>query len=248
MLREAVAVVALSCASVACGGESSSEPVPLTRDQATVMAELLYRNYESGGADFTMSTPVGPGGGTVTVTGEVDWTNHQGHATVASSQPGESPLVEVWWDERNVFERRPVLDEPLRESGLVVSEAVIRRPVDTGSRRIDQLIAVLIGLAATQRDNAELIAQAEGSAFVRDDTLRGSNVEVLRYGPRTQYWVDTKSGEMARFEGVDSSGQYPVIVDVFARGERPIAADPALEVVDYSEIPPTITDLMSTSP
>lgn len=248
MRRSALAVGVVAVTLVGCGGDSASDPRPLSRDQATVMADLLYRNYESGGADFTLSTVAGPGGGTITVSGEVDWTHHRGHASVNSSAPGTAPVTEVWWNEQAVFERRPALDEKLFAEGLALSPAVIGRPVDIDHRRMDQLIAILVGLAATQPDNAELIAQAEGSAFLRDDMLRGVNIEVLRYGERTIYWVDKVTGEMVRFEGSDESGQYPVVIDIFDRGEREITSDPNLTMLDISEVPEMIVDQMSTSP
>ena len=233
---------------VACGGESKSTTEPLTREQANVMADLVYRNYESGGADFALSATAGSSGGTITLTGEVDWVNKRGHAMVMSSALAPAPVTEVWWNEVKVFERRPALDEMIRSVGLVVSSAVIGRPVDTEHRRIDQLIAIIMGLSATQRDNAELIVQADGSAFVRTDRLREIDVEVLRYGQYTLYWVDMSTGEMVRVEGSDETGQFGVVIDILSRGPREIVSDPSLSMIDVFDLPPNITDLMSTSP
>ena len=231
-----------------CSGGRDSGPTPLTRQQASVMAELLYRNRESGGATFTLSTPLGPEGGTLTLSGEVDWVGHHGHAIVATSEPIDDPLTEVWWTLENVFERRPSLDEDLIDLGVAMTASVIERPVDLERRRIDQLIALVVALAAEQPENAELILQAEGSAFLRVDELRGVDVEVLRYGDRSIYWVDPTSGRLLRFEGTDESRTFPIVVDLLETGERDIQPDPSLQVVVLDEVPGDVAARLTTSP
>jgi len=252
VLRETMVAVSLTCALVACGRDTSAEPTPLTRDQATVMAEVLFRNHEAGGADFTLATPAGPGGGTITLSGEVDWAGHRGHAVVdvsgASISPTEAPLTEIWWDDEQVYERRPALDSIVASVGLAGTASIIRRPADTERRRVDQLVAIVFGLASEQPENAELIVQQTGSAFVRTDSLRGVDVDVLRYGERTVYWVNRDMGAMVRFEGSDESGRFPVVIDIIDVGARTIAFDEALDVVDLSTLPGEIASLMPSSP
>jgi hypothetical protein len=242
-----VAVIVL-VASASCGGASSTDLVPVSREQATIMADLLHRNLESGGAEFVLTTVAGPNGGTISISGQVDWVDHKGRAEITSSDLGSTPVTEVWWTKDAVFERRPKVDGLLSNAGLASGPAVIVRPVDLAQRRLDQLIAVLIGLASTQPENAELILQTEGTAFVRSETLRGSQVEILRYGQRTLYWVDVASGKMLRFEGVDESGRYPVVIDIMSVGKQSIADLGDLDVVDFSDLPTAVIDLSATSP
>lgn len=248
--RIAAAIGALIVVSTtpSCSERESPAPTPLTREQATLMADVLYRNRESGGATFTLSTPLGPEGGTLTLFGEVDWVGHHGHAIVTTSEPIDDPLTEVWWSLQNVFERRPSLDEDLIDLGVAMTASVIERPVDLERRRIDQLIALIIALAAEQPENAELILQTEGSAFLRLDELRGVDVEVLRYGERSIYWVDPTSGRLLRFEGTDESRTFPIVVDLLETGERDIFVDIALQVLAFDDLPNDVTARLTTSP
>ena len=244
----AIAALIVVSTTQACSEGESSAPTPLTREQATLMADVLYRNRESGGATFTLSTPLGPEGGTLTLSGEVDWVGHHGHAIVTTSEPAVDPLSEVWWSLERVFERRPSLDEDLIDLGVALTASVIERPVDLERRRIDQLIALIVALAAEQPENAELILQTEGSAFLRLDELRGVDVEVLRYGERSIYWVDPTSGRLLRFEGTDGSRTFPIVVDLLETGERDIEPDPSLQVVPFDKIPGDLAAKSTTSP
>jgi hypothetical protein len=72
---------------------------------------------------------------------------------------------------------------------------------------------VVTGLATARPENAVLIQQEEGTTFLRRDTLRGREVEVVRFGERSIYWIDPLSGRMLRFEGNNSAGTLPVVVD-----------------------------------
>jgi hypothetical protein len=154
----------------------------------------------------------------------------------------------VFWNDRLIGERRPDLD-PLVAGGLADNEVpLLSRPPDVTNRRLDQVVAVVTGLAATQRDNAQLIAQTPGSAFIRNDVLRGRDVEVLRYGQRSIYWLDAATGEMLRFEGTDSSGRYPVVVDLYQRGPRRIDLPPGSALIDVASIADAYVALAPTSP
>jgi hypothetical protein len=102
---------------------------------------------------------------------------------------------------------------------------VVVRPPDM-NRRLDQVIAVIMGLASRRADNAALIAQEPGSAFLRDDTLRDVPVVVLRYGTRNIYWLDAATGDMLRFEGTNQQGNLPTLVDLLELGETSVELPP----------------------
>jgi hypothetical protein len=193
----------------------------------------LFDNYEAGGAEFQLAIQIGPGE-TINLQGEIDWTTHRGHALVAG-RGTEEGIQEVYWDDEAVLERRAGLTTLLAQTGLE-SVAFVARPVDLERRDLDQTLALVTGLASEQRDNPLLIAQTDGSGFLRADTLRDAEVSVLRYGPLTTYWLAEDDGRMLRFEGNNTPGTRPVVIDLLALGARTIAGPPANQVVDVSEV------------
>ena len=237
-------VVTLLAAS--CGKNDSHSERALNVEEASILAEVLWRNYENGGAHFRLSAQAGIESGTITLDGKIDWTQHHGQAQVfGGAQP--NPVEEVWWDDSAVAEWRPDLTDEL--SGLVTSgmRPIVVRGPDTEHRRLDQLLAVVTGLAAESPENSQLILQTKGSAFIRSDVLRGQQVVLLRYGQRTIYWIDKQSGEMMRFEGINSTGQYPVIVDILDRGSQVIEFPANAESIELASNP-DLSHFIPTSP
>jgi hypothetical protein len=249
--RVALAVgVLLVLGTAGCGQDP--EPVASTTRQlnateAALLAEALYGNFEAGGADFEAVAAAGPGQDSFSLRGQVDWTGLRGIADVQGGA-GDAPITAVIWDTATVGERRPQLDVALL--GLV-SEGetpVIVRPPQKDTRRLDQVIAVITGLAAPQRDNAQLIAQTEGSAFLREDSLRGRDVLVLRYGKRNVYWLDAATGGMLRFEGTDASGRYPLLIDLLERGPRTVEVPPGAAAISVDEVAELYATVASSGP
>lgn len=83
--------------------------------------------------------------------------------------------------------------------------------------------------------------------MVRADVLRERPVTLYRYGQRSVYWVDDETLMMLRFEGTDSSGSYPIIVDVLGVGERSITPPSEADVVDFAKVADT-DPALSASP
>lgn len=236
VLSGGAALIVLAVTLGGCGNDSTDagdapSTSALTLDQATQLAGVLLRNTSDGGATFQLAARSDQGPGTIMLTGEVDWEAHTGHAFVVGAG-SEEHVLEVHWNENAILERRADM--------LVLADVVgpevewVLRPVDL-TRRLDQLVAIVGGLAGTQSDNPLLVQQQVGSAFMRADELRGSPVEVLRYGTRNTYWIDA-DGEMLRFEGNNEAGNAPVVVDVLSRGPQTIEAPEANTVVDISQI------------
>ncbi len=221
--RVSAALLVASClgalSSTACAGDSTgSSERALTTREAALLAEVLVKNYRSAGAVFTVATLDRPGGSTVRLEGRLDWANHLGEATVAVDV-GSAPSV-VGWRRDVVLERWPDADEVLTGMGTAAAPVIARPP--NMQRRLDQIIAVLVGLAGERPDNAQLVLQTEGSAFVREDELRGVPVVVMRYGSRNIYWLDAATGDMLRFEARSAEGDLPIVIDIFERGSETI--------------------------
>ena len=237
--RCAVAALVVSCVVglVSCGNddEGSPEPRPLTVEEATRLAEVQFDNYDTGGARFEVATTFTATNDTLYMSGVVDWKNHEGRAEVRATG-AEAGITEVWWNENVVLERRPSLDPVLAGLGYE-SVRYLARPPATSTRQIDRAIAIVMALASEERQNPVLIQQEEGSAFVREDALRESDVEVLRYGQRNQYWLNLVDATLMRFDGNSASGSAPIVVDLLQRGTQEIPRPQNAEVLSIDAVP-----------
>ena len=239
LIRAVAVVVALSggIALSACGNDDpgQAEPQPLTVDQATRMAEVQFDNYDTGGARFEVATTFTATNDTLYLSGVVDWKNHEGRAQVRASG-AEAGITEVWWNQTVLLERRPSLDAVLAGLGYD-SVRYLARPPATSTRQIDRAIAIVMALASEERQNPVLIQQEEGSAYVRNDTLREQGVEVLRYGQRNQYWLNLDDATLMRFDGNSENGSAPIVVDLLERGMQEIPRPDDAEVLPIEAVP-----------
>ncbi len=226
-------LLAACLALAACGGGDKPGARPMTQEEVSRLAETMFLNHREGRATFEAATLTEPGGSRLRLAGTVDWSARSGAARVVVD--GTGTLEAVAWGSDTVAERRPVHDGLLAGLGFPQG-AWISRPVDQ-RRRIDQVIAVVTGLAVARPENAVLIQQVAGSAFLRIDTLRGKEVEVVRYGERSIYWIDPASGRMLRFEGNNSAGTLPVVVDFGQEIADQVVPPAGAQVVDVGSKP-----------
>jgi len=231
MRRSKVLVLAASIVLtlLGCGDNSPAGPRPLSRVQSERLAQAAFLNFQAGGARFEANSAFLGNGNNValTLTGEIDWKNHVGRAVVRGDGP-DAGLIEVYWEETFVLERRPAMDELVSSRGGPTTPWIMRTPEPT-KRQLDRMLAIIVGLAAVQPDNAVLLLQDESNVFVRPDELRGTKTEVLRFGERNLYWLDATDGTMLRFEGNSTAGNAPTVIDFLERGPvdipRPIESD-----------------------
>ena len=233
--RAAAVVLAALVVPAGCGGddEPGSTERPLTDAEAAMLANVLFADLDAGGAEFTVAVQVGTGA-TINLQGEIDWTTHRGYAQV-SARGVETGVREVYWSDDAVLEARDDLAPLLERAGLAATPWVVRDPDPVG-RQLDQVLAVVTGLAATQRDNPLLVAQEPGSAYLRDDTVRGIDAVVLRWGTRGTFWLDADDGRLLRFEGDNATRTRPVVVDLVAVRSVTIDGPPAELVTDVADI------------
>lgn len=212
-------------------GSVDGAGAPLTLAQASLLAEVLHRNTEAGGATFVLTALDPLTGATVVLDGAVDWANGSGRASAVGLSDADGVVSAVAWTRDSVAEQRPGWAErlePVSAGGGDPAAAFWLRGVDQTQFSVDRFISVVVGLAASRPDNAQLVLQKPEAAFVRDDVLRGVAVEVLRFSERTVLWIDPSSGELLRFEGNDHVGSAPVVVDVIERGPARIELPPVV--------------------
>jgi hypothetical protein len=235
---------ALAVTTVACGSETdASTERPLTPQEASLLAEVLVDNYRAGGATFQATTLDRPGGNQLQMSGDVNWVDHEGVATVMVTA-GVAPDL-VGWQRDAVVERWPQLAPVFAGMDTPDVAAVVRSP--DMNRRLDQIIAIITAMANERAENASLITQQPGSAYLREDSLRGRPVTVLRYGQRNLYWIDAESGDLLRLEGVSREGSLPLVIDILERGPREIPLPDPGQVVSvdavagpYASLGPTV--------
>jgi hypothetical protein len=229
-----LSIVPLLFVVSSCGGAEGETERPLTIDEASILADVLWRNHEAGGAHFRLVAKSGTAEGDIAIEGDIDWVKHLGYGRVAGgSQP--HPVNEVWWDANSVAEWRPSLENEVRGVIGNVSNPVLVRNPDQESRRLDQLLALVVGLSARTPENAQLILQKKDTSFLRTDVLRNSPVLVFRYGRKTIYWIDKEEKTLLRFEGNNTTGQFPIIIDFEDFGSKVLTFPKNATLVKLSE-------------
>ena len=239
----------LSCALLAwgCGGGGGGvhPPLPCPARPSRASRQTCLRVCCTATTSRAWGTSRPPQGGTITLVGDVDYRRHQGHAQVFS-QGGRDKVEEVVWDSDTALEYRPGMLGAVRKAkpGAVL----IARQPDRQRRRLDQIIEIVTALAAPRRENPQLIRQRRQARFIRDDVLRGTPVQVLRYGPLTTVWVDPRTGRMLRFESSNQDKTAPIVVDLASTTAKSIQSPPAGAVVAASELGDAWVKRGSTSP
>lgn len=141
--------------------DSAADRTPgdkVTRDEANVLAELLHKNFEQGGADFVESAPYADGA-VLTLTGEVDFVRSIGRAQAVThyddGRPDETRTLfftpdDLW------FGDVPGLSEALAAHGLP-DAAYIKRPMATkaegAASLVDVLAQLVLNLSARSGDD-----------------------------------------------------------------------------------------------
>jgi len=223
-----VALVAL----VACSSSSntSATPKPLTEDQASVLSQVLFKNYDSKGSTFTLAAPVRPGL-TLRLAGEVDWVAHVGHAQVTwEGNPAPGRVEEVFWRDTDVVERLPGLADELTKAGKPAG-TWMARPPDTKNNGLDRALELVVKLASQQRDNPVLLRQQAGTGWLRKDRTQGRAVDVYAYTDKIRHWVATDDGRLLRLEAEIGGFTQATIVDITSVGEQKILGPKRVDVV-----------------
>ncbi|SHH06649.1 hypothetical protein [Geodermatophilus nigrescens] len=156
----ATALVLLGVGLTGCTDEGADRQPgdPVTAEEAEVLAGLLARETEEGGADVVVTAPFGEEG-LLTLTGEVDLAGSAGRARAVTSYGDGRPD-----DVRTLFFTReqvwfgdvPGLGEALAAAGLP-DVPFVRRPLATGPDAVplgDVLVQVVLNLGAEDADDA----------------------------------------------------------------------------------------------
>ena len=231
MRQAAIALgLVLTLGLAACAAPSG--PRPITEEEADRLSEVLYTSFQDGGASFTFSS-LSQDGTTTEMRGDIDFARHAGLAEFASTGP-DAKLSGVAWYEDTVLEYIPSLVDLAAQQDLPGFRWVARS-VDTDTYRVDGQLAIIRALASDVQENPQLLRQ-NGVTWLRDDTLNQVDVEVFQYGASTRFWVQKGTTRLLRFEGNNSDGNNPVIIDFSDPRPRTIALPTLEETVPIESI------------
>jgi hypothetical protein len=237
-----------SCSSSKPKDASSSSSVPagkpLTLAQAETLSGVLTKNFEAGGAVFTVTVPYSPQT-TYMLNGSIDYTKGTGQSTLSITSAGTAPASsELLWTKQEVIEQIPGLTEAMAAKGRP-GVTFVSRPLTTSSPQ-DVVLNLLLGTASQQRENPALIQQGttQGeAAFLRTDNVRNTPVDVYRFGKKTTYWVGHDDGVLMRFEATLAIAPGVTVIDFLEHKPVSIPGPTVSEVVLASEIPDVMKSL-----
>jgi hypothetical protein len=240
-LTAAVAPVLGGC-SADEGPRKTGDPV--TQEEARILADLLHRNFQKGGADFVVTAPYGETA-VLTLTGELDFRESVGHAeAVTTFGDGRDDDVRTLYfttDEIWVGEM-PGLGEALADDGAD-DAAYLRRPLadgtdDHGPPLADVLVEVLLRLAAESADDPQAF-RADGYTWQGQRSIdsRLASLFGLREGRTVA--VGAADDLLLQYETPLADGAVEVTVTLSDHGRRRVAM-PADEetalVADHPEV------------
>ena len=249
--RLMVTICALSIGVAACGSdkpaaesaasnsaaEASTTPKgpSLTTAQASMLARILLKNHEAGGAKFDGEVQFGTAA-TFQLNGVVDWKNAVGRIepTTKRSDNVVVPVQTLLWGGSSVFLSAPGLTEALAARGHP-GIAFLQRPVSIRTNPLDQVITLIASFSSARAENPLLLRQGDTS-FEGAGTLGGRPVQKLRFGRSTYsvaddgiaYQIDT------RFVSIDG----PIVIGFTDHGPKtveqvnPTAVLPLAQYVD----------------
>jgi hypothetical protein len=240
--RPLVPVVGLVLALVA--GCSADDPQraagdPVTAEEAGVLAALLARNEEQGGADFVVTAPYGADT-VLTLTGEVDFPGQVGRAQAVTTYGGGRPdtartlffTAETLW-----FGDVPGLAGYLTAAGLPKA-SFVSRPLATGEEPplTDVLVRLVLNLAAEEPDDAGAFRSGNYS-WQGERSVDGELTAVYASESGWSVAVDSSSDLLVQFVSRLPDEDVDVTVTLSDHGERAIAPPEASQTVDGEEHP-----------
>jgi hypothetical protein len=174
----------------------------MTSAQADLLALARFNDYQSGVSAIDAELPVS--GQEFTLDGRIDWRNHLGYATLASSvqQGGGTELLQ--WTPNGIAVRGnwtgPLPATPPADGWTV-------RAWQQGAD-LDSALQLILDLAADRPENAQLLQQS-GAGVMREANIGGEHVTVFAGPPETQgsptshtrYWI-ADNGTLRRFEAL----------------------------------------------
>lgn len=215
---------------------------PVTDAEADVLAGLLARDTEQGGADFVVTAPFGEDS-LLTLTGEVDYADQAGRAqaVTSSGHGGEDDVRTVFFTADDLwFGDFPGLAEALTAAALPAA-GYVRRPLTPGDGEAsapltDVLVRMVLNLSAAEDDDPGVFRDG-GYTWEGQRSIDGRLSTVFGSPAGWTVAVDSATDLLLQF-GTELPGEdSPVTVSLSDHGPREITPPPAEETVDGAAHP-----------
>ncbi|MGY1744661.1 hypothetical protein [Blastococcus sp. SYSU D00695] len=243
----AVGTVLALLAGCSSGDDERQPGDPVTQAEAGVLAGLLARNAEEGGADFVVTAPYGEDA-LLTLTGEVDYAGAVGRAQAVTSPgdggPEQTRTVfftadELWFGEV------PGLEASLAAAGLPAA-GYVHRPAAAladGAAEApltDVLVRLVLGLATADADDPAAFRGGEHT-WEGQRSVDGRLSTVFGSAAGWTVTVDSSSDLLLQYvtplPGLDS----PVTVTLDDHGPREVTPPAPEETADGAAYPELLT-------
>lgn len=219
------------------GERQAGEPV--TEEDAAVLADLLHRNHEEGGADFVVTVPFADDA-VLTLTGQIDFRRAVGQAQAVTTVAGEHR------DTRTLFFDRddlwagdvPGLPEALAAAGAPEA-TYLRRTLSSGEAEpplLDLVVQVLQNLAAERPDRPAAFLDGP-YRWQGEQAVDGRPTTVYRLREERTVAVDDADQTLVQYR--TPLGGAEVTVTLAEHGSRRLAlptAEETAEAADHAEI------------
>lgn len=193
--RAALAALAVAAATAGCGADTEGPAAPAavaragapaTDAQLLMLAHVLDRDRQRGGARFTARLDVQRGH--AVATGRVDFRSGRGTATLRGTTPGGGPPRRFYWTRHAVFAQTA--------PGAI---RYTRQAPDPQDDSVHAMIGFINLLSAETIDNTTNLRDQQARLTGRT-TIAGAPIEIYAYGRTadTTLWVQRDGGLLRR--------------------------------------------------
>lgn len=231
-----------------CGSESTSRTPgdAITEAEADTLSQLLYADFEAGGADFTLTAPYAEGT-VLTLTGEIDFARGIGRADAVTSYGDGRPddtrtlaftTTDLWYGEV------PGLTEALAAEGAP-GVTYLRRPI-TGTQAngaaslVDVLVQLVPRLSARAPDDPRSFLERDYT-WQGQRSVNGRLCAVFRSGTGTTIAVSAQDELLVQYVTRLTDQDFDVTITLADHGPREVAL-PADAETALAADHPTVAD------
>lgn len=210
----------------------------ITAEEAQVLAEVLNRNFEAGGAEVTVNAPYAEDA-VLQMTGTVDFNTSEGTldavTTYSTGQPEETRTV-FFTADRILIGNLPGFAAAMSDAGR--PEALyLRLDLDQSQRLIDNIIGMIQRLVAEAPDDPDNLIAA-GYKWQSNGRIDNILVSTFTTGSGTgSISIGASDRLLHQFVSPPPGGDFPVTITLSGHGDKEIEFPPEAQIADASAYP-----------